>query len=301
MAGIGGLDVSYGARHQIIRTNVAVVETTTTTPTEAHCKSMFDLLSMGLSHSILAPDFLLTMDGAATPSLATAAFQVDTTGNGSVDSTTISKGPLLRDPRQVPLAPNSSPAPVGELTAQDALVADVAANGSVIATLPSTNLALEAVLNMGACHLSATAGTGTTGATAFNVGEDTALGSEHGTTDAALIGEINLGNSGPTGVMSAAMAAAVNQMDAVSDYNVAGQPEAVVSTLDLSGAVSEIQNATTAVNITGNLATLLSNHDTNGRTISSSTTATAPNFGNFLALAGQAIGILSVTSIAKVL
>ena len=142
MSGIGGLDVSYGARHQIIRTNLAVVETTTTAPSEAQCKSMHDLFDAGLGHSILAPDFLITMDGGATPSLATATFQVDTTGNGSADSTVVSKGPLLRDPRQVPLTPNSAPSPVGELSAQDALVADVAASGSVVATIPSTNLAL---------------------------------------------------------------------------------------------------------------------------------------------------------------
>jgi hypothetical protein len=199
---------------------------------------------------------------------------------------------------------------VGELSAQDAVVADVAAVGTVIATTPSSNMALEAVLSLGACILSGTVGTATSGVSAFNIGEENTGGTEgvDGTpTDAEVIAEFTLGTAGPTGVMSAAMAAAVSNMDAAADYNVAGQPEAIVSLLDLSSVVSDVQEHLTAVNIGGNLSTLLTNHDTNGRSLSSSSTATDPTFANMIAASssastvGAATGIVSVVSICKVL
>ena len=45
MSGIGGLDVSYGARHQVVRTNVSCVHTATTAISEASAAAAFDILS----------------------------------------------------------------------------------------------------------------------------------------------------------------------------------------------------------------------------------------------------------------
>ena len=322
MAGIGGLDVSFGARHQIVRTNLAVVEATTTQITKAQAKSIHDLLHMGLSHSILNPDFLVIVDGTtgtegagtavANQHLLTTDFQVDTTGNGSADSTLIADGPLLRDARQTPLAVNSMPNAVGELSAQDALVADVAASGAVVGTQPAGNLVLESVISAGACFLSNTVGTATAGLSAFNIGEENpGTGSNEGLVvgaedDEDATAEFTLGDAGVSGIMSAATAQAVTQLDGAADYGVAGQPEAQVGLLNLGGIVEDVQEHLTAVNVGGDLATLLTAHATSGRS-QAGTSGTAPTFTNLLSATstastiGQATAIVSVTSIAKVL
>lgn len=322
MSSIGGLDVSYGARHQIVRTNLAVVEATTTQITKAQAKSMHDLFHMGLSHSILNPDFIVFVDGTtgtegagtavAQQHLLTTDFQVDTTGNGSVDSTMIADGPLLRDARQMPLSVNSSPEAVGELSAQDALVADVAASGSVVATQPAGNLVLESVIGVGACLLSGTVGTATAGTSAFNIGEENpGTGSNEGLVvgaedDEDATAEFTLGDAGVSGIMSAAMAQAVSQMEGAADYGVAGQPEAQVGLLNLGGIVEDVQEHLTAVNVGGNLGTLLTAHATNGRS-QAGASGTSPTFTNMLSATstastvGAATAIVSVTTIAKVL
>jgi hypothetical protein len=308
MSGIGGLDVSYGARHQIVRTNVAVVETTTTAPTESQMRSIHDLLSQGLSHTILAPDFVVAMSGANTPSLATTAFQVDTSGNGAVDSTSVSKGPLLRNAGQTPLAAGSSSGASSELPAIGTLLSDQAATATALATVQGANLVLEAVLNVGACLLSNTVGTAS--AFAFNIGEENAAGTEGvdgSPTDTEVIAEFTTGPNSPSGIYSTALATAVGQMDAAADYDVAGHPEGQIGLLNLNGLANAIIGDTTAVNIGGNLGTVLSNHATSGRAQAGATTANAANFTNLLSATstastlGQATGIMSVVSIAKVL
>ena len=309
MSGIGGLDVSYGARHQIVRTNVAVVQTVTTAPTEAQMKSIADLLDQGLSHTMLAPDFVVAMSAADTPSLATTAFQVDTTGNGSVDSTFVAKGGLLRDARQTPLARGSSTGASAELPAIGTTLSDQAATATALATVQSGNLVLEAVLNVGAALLSGTVGTATSGISAFNVGEENSGGTtaSGAANDAALIGELTLGATSASGVYSAALASAVSQMDDSDDYKVAGHPEGQVGLLNLGPIANAMLDDVTAVQIGGNLATVLSNHATSGRAQAGSTTAQAATFTNLLSTAGSsgtiggATGIISAISIAKVL
>ena len=309
MSGIGGLDVSYGARHQIVRTNVAVVQTVTTAPTEAQMKSIADLLDQGLSHTMLAPDFVVAMSAADTPSLATTAFQVDTTGNGSVDSTFVAKGGLLRDARQTPLARGSSTGASAELPAIGTLLSDQGETATALATVQSGNLVLEAVLNVGAALLSGTVGTATSGISAFNVGEENSGGTtaSGAANDAALIGELTLGATSASGVYSAALASAVSQMDDSDDYKVAGHPEGQVGLLNLGPIANAMLDDVTAVNIGGNLATVLSNHATSGRAQAGSTTAQAATFTNLLSTAGSsgtiggATGIISAISIAKVL
>jgi hypothetical protein len=309
MSGIGGLDVSYGARHQIVRTNVAVVQTVTTAPTEAQMKSIADLLDQGLSHTMLAPDFVVAMSSANTPSLATTSFQVDTTGNGSVDSTFVSKGALLRDARQTPLARGSSTGASAELPAIGTLLSDQAETSTALATVQSGNLVLEAVLNVGAALLSGTVGTATSGISAFNVGEENTGGTtaSGASDDAAIIGELTLGATSASGVYSAALASAVSQMDDADDYKVAGHPEGQVGLLNLGPIANAMLDDVTAVNIGGNLATVLSNHATSGRAQAGSTTANAATFTNLLSATssastiGAATGIISAISIAKVL
>jgi hypothetical protein len=309
MSGIGGLDVSYGARHQIVRTNVAVVQTVTTAPTEAQMKSIADLLDQGLSHTMLAPDFVVAMSAADTPSLATTAFQVDTTGNGSVDSTFVAKGGLLRDARQTPLARGSSTGASAELPAIGTTLSDQAATATALATVQSGNLVLEAVLNVGAALLSGTVGTATSGISAFNVGEENSGGTtaSGAANDAALIGELTLGATSASGVYSAALASAVSQMDDSDDYKVAGHPEGQVGLLNLGPIANAMLDDVTAVNIGGNLATVLSNHATSGRAQAGSTTSNAATFTNLLSATstastiGGATGIISAISIAKVL
>ena len=171
---------------------------------------------------------------------------MDTTGNGSVDSIIIADGPLLRDARQTPLSENSTPAPVGELTSQDALVADVAASGSTVATQPAGSLVLESVISAGACFLSNSIGSATAGLSAFNIGEENfGTGSNEGLVvgsedDEDATAEFTLGDAGVSGIMSAAMAQAVSQLDGV-DYGVAGQTESQVGLLNLGGIVEDVQ------------------------------------------------------------
>jgi len=310
MSGIGGLDVSYGARHQIVRTNVALVQTVTTVPTEAQMRSISDLLDQGLSHTMLAPDFVLAMSSADTPSLATTAFQVDTSGNGAVDSTLVAKGPLLRDARQVPLARGASSGASAELPAIGTTLSDQAATATALGTTQGSNLVLEAVLNVGAALLSNSIGTATSGISAFNIGEENAAGTEgvDGTpTDTEVIAEFTIGATSPSGVYSAALATAVSNMDAAADYNVAGHPEGQVGLLNLGALANDMLEDLTAVNIGGNLATVLTNHATSGRAQAGSTTSNAATFTNLLSATstastvGQATGIMSVVSIAKVL
>jgi hypothetical protein len=272
-------------------------------------KSIADLLDQGLSHTMLAPDFVVAMSAADTPSLATTAFQVDTTGNGSVDSTFVAKGGLLRDARQTPLARGSSTGASAELPAIGTTLSDQAATATALATVQSGNLVLEAVLNVGAALLSGTVGTATSGISAFNVGEENSGGTtaSGAANDAALIGELTLGATSASGVYSAALASAVSQMDDSDDYKVAGHPEGQVGLLNLGPIANAMLDDVTAVQIGGNLATVLSNHATSGRAQAGSTTSNAATFTNLLSATstastiGGATGIISAISIAKVL
>jgi hypothetical protein len=272
-------------------------------------KSIADLLDQGLSHTMLAPDFVVAMSAADTPSLATTAFQVDTTGNGSVDSTFVAKGGLLRDARQTPLARGSSTGASAELPAIGTLLSDQGETATALATVQSGNLVLEAVLNVGAALLSGTVGTATSGISAFNVGEENSGGTtaSGAANDAALIGELTLGATSASGVYSAALASAVSQMDDSDDYKVAGHPEGQVGLLNLGPIANAMLDDVTAVNIGGNLATVLSNHATSGRAQAGSTTSNAATFTNLLSATstastiGGATGIISAISIAKVL
>ena len=304
MSGIGGLDVTYGARHQIVRTNVAVVHTGTTTFTEAQCNAAFDLLHQGLSHTILCPDFIyVATDKNAAAYTDAAMFHVDTTGNGSVDSAVVSKGNILRDDRQVPLTPNSSPAPTAATTAQNTVLPDVAASGTTLGTSPSSNLVLEAVLNTGVMEFT----NATAGASAFGAVSDA---TQSDATEALLgVGEFS------SAIYSAALAQSATNIDAAADTQVAGTPEGQVSLLDLSGMTESLMDSVNdgaaatlaALNIASSteVKAVLNAHATTGRVQATAGGALTANFQNLMSADSAAfpgsLGICSVISIAKVL
>ena len=177
MANIGGLDVSYGARHQIVRNNTFVVQTDGAALTKAQGNAIFDALSQGLGHTILNPDYLVAISAANTHTLGVVGdFQVDTTGNGTADSTLVANGPLVRDYRQVPISGSYTGEALSGTTALNTIMADT--DG---VTHLGGNLVLDAVLNVGAVIMGATVGTGS--ASAFNVGQENPGGSGHTSND----------------------------------------------------------------------------------------------------------------------
>jgi len=163
MASIGGLDVAFGARLQVVRTNVmcvAIASTglanSTTVP-----KFILNTYKEALKGSVMEPDFLYLYEvtdtdgnGFATTAAANSLFNQDNSGDGTADVTALEVNGVLRDIRQVPLARNSAFA--------DTTAAHAAAEGD-----PHTlhnyydingNLALESVLSVSAVALDDTVG-----------------------------------------------------------------------------------------------------------------------------------------------
>ena len=304
MANIGGLDVSYGARHQIVRNNTFVALTKDSAMTKAQGNAVFDALQQGLGHTILKPDYLVAISAANTHTLGVAGdFQVDTTGNGTADSTLVANGPLVRDYRQVPITGSYTGEALLGTTALNTQVSDTAGETHV-----GGNLVLDAVLNVGAVIMGATvANSGT--ASAFNVGQETPLGTEASgaSTDAALIGEITLGGGSSEGVYSAALATCLSAVDSTADIGTAGVPEAQVGLLNLKAPVDNLIQGLTAVDPSE--ATIASNtalHANNGLGQAGATgvwnyetmIVSADDDGGTL---GAAMGAVSTVCIAKVL
>jgi len=300
MANIGGLDVSYGARHQIVRNNTFVVQTKGSSMTKAQGIAVFDALHQGFGHTILAPDYLVAVSAANAHTLGVVGdYQVDTSGNGSVDSTLVANGPLVRDYRQVPISGSYTGEALSGTTGLNTIMADTAGT-----THLGGNLVLDAVLNVGAVILGAAVGTGS--ASAFNVGEENNGGSQHTADDAALIGEITLG-AGSESVYSSALASAVSAIDTTADIGVAGTPEAHVGLLNLKAPVDNLLQGLTAADPSE--ATIASNsalHATNGLGQAGATGVW--NYETMIASVdddagtlGAAMGAVSTVCIAKVL
>jgi hypothetical protein len=306
MANIGGLDVSYGARHQIVRNNTFMVKTDTAAMTKAQGVAVFDALHQGFGHTILAPDYLVAVSAANTHTLGVAVdFQVDTTGNGSVDSTLVANGPLVRDYRQVPISGSYTGEALSGTTALNTAVSDTAGT-----THLGGNLVLDAVLNVGAVILGAAVGTGS--ASAFNIGEEnpgssTNEGLVQGSEDDdEAVAEFTLG-AGSEGVYSSALASAVSAIDSTADIGVAGTPEAHVGLLNLKAPLDNLLQGLTATN--PNEGTIKSNaalHATNGLGQAGATGVW--NYETMIVSAdagsatlGAAMGALSTVCIAKVL
>jgi len=161
MTSIGGLDVAFGARMQVVRTNVMCLAVATTGLAKATTvpKFILDTYKEGLKGTVIEPDFLyiyeitdMTGSGFASDTAADSLFDQDTSGDGTADTTALEVNGILRDIRQVPLAVNSA---FADTTAAHA------AEGSAhtLHTYDNIhgNLALESVLSLSAMALDDTA------------------------------------------------------------------------------------------------------------------------------------------------
>ena len=161
MASIGGLDVAFGARMQVVRTNVmciAIADTglanSTTVP-----KYILNTYKEALKGTVLEPDFLYIYEitdtdgsGFTTAAVANGLFNQDNSGDGTADVTALEVNGVLRDIRQVPLAVNSA---FADTTAAHA--AEGAAHTLHNYYDINGNLALESVLSVSAVALDDTA------------------------------------------------------------------------------------------------------------------------------------------------
>ena len=161
MASIGGLDVAYGARMQVVRTNVmclALADTglanATTVP-----KFILNTYKEALKGTVLEPDFLYIYEitdtdgsGFTTAAVANGLFNQDNSGDGTADVTALEVNGVLRDIQQVPLAVNSA---FADTTAAHA--AEGAAHTLHNYYDINGNLALESVLSVSAVALDDTA------------------------------------------------------------------------------------------------------------------------------------------------
>jgi len=161
MTSIGGLDVAFGARMQVVRTNVmclALADTglanSTTVP-----KYILNTYKEALKGTVVEPDFLYIyevadMDGSGftTAAVSNSLFNQDNSGDGTADVTALEVGGVLRMISQCPLAVNSA---FADTTAAHA--AEGAAHTAHNYYDINGNLALESVLSLSAFALDDTA------------------------------------------------------------------------------------------------------------------------------------------------
>jgi len=161
MTSIGGLDVAFGARMQVVRTNVmclAIASTglanSTTVP-----KYILNTYKEALKGTVIEPDFLfiyevadLTGSGFTTAAVANSLFNQDNSGDGTADVTALEVNGVLRAIAQCPLAVNSA---FADTTAAHG--ADGAAHTAHNYYDINGNLALESVLSLSAMALDDTA------------------------------------------------------------------------------------------------------------------------------------------------
>ncbi len=161
MTSIGGLDVAFGARMQVVRTNVmclALADTglanSTTVP-----KYILNTYKEALKGTVVEPDFLYIyevadMDGSGftTAAVSNSLFNQDNSGDGTADVTALEVGGVLRMISQCPLAVNSA---FADTTAAHA--AEGAAHTAHNYYDINGNLALESVISLSAFALDDTA------------------------------------------------------------------------------------------------------------------------------------------------
>lgn len=158
MTSIGGLDVAFGARMQVVRTNVLCLALANTGLANATTvpKFILNTYKEGLKGTVIEPDFLYIYEVAqinASSGFTTAAvmdglFNQDNSGDGTADSTALEVNGVLRDIRQTPLAVNSA---FADTTAAHA----VFSTATPLHTYDNIqgNLALESVLSLSAMGL----------------------------------------------------------------------------------------------------------------------------------------------------
>jgi hypothetical protein len=161
MTSIGGLDVAYGARMQVVRTNVmclALADTglanATTVP-----KFILNTYKEALKGTVVEPDFLYIYEisdtdgsGFTTAAVANGLFNQDNSGDGTADVTALEVNGVLRDIRQVPLAVNSAFADTTAAHAAEGATHTLHNYYDI-----NGNLALESVLSVSAVALDDTA------------------------------------------------------------------------------------------------------------------------------------------------
>ena len=161
MTSIGGLDVAYGARMQVVRTNVMCLALATTGLANATTvpKFILNTYKEALKGTVIEPDFLyiyeiadMTGSGFTTAAVANGLFNQDNSGDGTADVTALEVNGVLRDIRQVPLAVNSAFADTTAAHNSEG-AAHTLHNYSDI----NGNLALESVLSLSAFALDDTA------------------------------------------------------------------------------------------------------------------------------------------------
>lgn len=161
MTSIGGLDVAYGARMQVVRTNVMCLALASTGLANATTvpKFILNTYKEALKGTVIEPDFLyiyevadLDGSGFTTAAVANGLFNQDNSGDGTADVTALEVNGILRDIQQCPLAVNSAYA---DTTAAHA--AEGAAHTLHTYDNIHGNLALESVLSLSAFALDDTA------------------------------------------------------------------------------------------------------------------------------------------------
>jgi len=158
MTSIGGLDVAFGARMQVVRTNVLCLALANTGLANATTvpKFILNTYKEGLKGTVIEPDFLYIYEvaqinassGYTTAAVMNGLFNQDNSGDGTADTTALEVNGVLRDIRQTPLAVNSA---FADTTAAHA----VFSTATTLHTYDNIqgNLALESVLSLSAMGL----------------------------------------------------------------------------------------------------------------------------------------------------
>ena len=158
MTSIGGLDVAFGARMQVVRTNVLCLALANTGLANATTvpKFILNTYKEGLKGTVIEPDFLYIYEvaqinassGYTTAAVMDGLFNQDNSGDGTADTTALEVNGVLRDIRQTPLAVNSA---FADTTAAHA----VFSTATPLRTYDNIqgNLALESVLSLSAMGL----------------------------------------------------------------------------------------------------------------------------------------------------
>jgi len=177
MTSIGGLDVAFGARMQVVRTNVMCLALASTGLANATTvpKFILNTYKEALKGTVIEPDFLyiyevadLDGSGFTTAAVANQLFNQDNSGDGTADSTALEVNGVLRDIRQTPLAVNSAFADTTAAHAAEGATHTLHNYYDI-----NGNLALESVLSLSAMALDDTAAdVATTGVFSDNADAD---------------------------------------------------------------------------------------------------------------------------------
>ena len=306
MASIGGLDLAHGSQNQIVRTTVALpVIDNTQTLNEAQSKALYDILQQGFANTSLSLDFIMPVacSGSNTVTnteLTTAAynagtiFENDADNDGTAESTSFSKGGLLRNLTEVPLTQNAVRSASNEVSVGlGTALGDAAAGTGTLATIAGANLCPMGVLSVGVTSVASSSGV----ITGTNLFEEDDSGADGTTTEAELkvVSSASVHGRLMTNMLSA--------IDSSTDSGIAGLPEAHWPFLDLKKTVVEAvadQTISGADATSSDLSAILADHATNGRRQMGTSGTQVATFNALMdALTGNLV-IVQAISIAQV-